>query len=181
MKRAPLREMRFSSGLLALVLCAACASCGSSDHDDDDDGGHFSNTPDTCTQGDNMTAPRLAGAPEATGAETKIGIAWDRGTGVGEQLPATYFERVTLEEKTLVTRTAPAGERAMTIFLSGAPATHAGKTETFSLIFADRNKFTSCTHGGMNDVYSLAVTVTFSSDATSATATFEQKVALGDF
>lgn len=175
MSRAELPEMR----ALLLLVCAVCASCGSSDHDDDDDG--FKGSPDTCSQGDNMTSPRLQGAPEASGAETKIGIAWERGTGVGEQLPAAYFERVTLEEKTLVTKTAAAGERAMTVFLTGAPATHAGKTETFTLLFADRNQFTSCTHGGMKDVYSLAVTVTFSADATSATATFEQKVALGDY
>lgn len=178
MSRAEIAGMR----ALLLLLCAVCANCGSSDHEDGD-GDTFggSKTPDTCSQGDNMTNPRLTGAPEASGAETKLTIAWDRGTGTGEQLPATYFERVTLEEKTIVTKTAPARERAMTVFLTGAPAAHAEKTETFTLLFADRNQFTSCTHGGMKDVYSLAVTVTFSADAASATATFEQKVALGDY
>lgn len=149
----------------------ACLACGSSD-----DGGGVS---DTCTQGDNMTAPRLEGAPEASGAETKVRIAWDRGTVVGEQLPAAYFEQVKAEDAKVVTRTAPAGERAMDVFLSGAPASHGGKTETFTLQFPDRARFTSCRHPGMNDVYDLVVTITFGADGGTATATFEQKVDFG--
>lgn len=173
--------MRSFFRFFALVLCAACASCGSSDQADDRKAeGSFPTTPDTCSQGDNMTAPRLVGAPEPSAGETKVVIAWDRGTGVGERLPATYFERVTLEEDTIVSKTEPAGERALTVFLSGAPSSHAGRTQTFTLLFPDRNQFTDCTHGGMKDVYRLVVAVTFSGDGASATATFEQKVDLGD-
>lgn len=130
-----------------------------------------------------MSAVRLVGDPAdgADAATTVIHIAWDAGTDRGAGLPATYFEKVTLQPKSIVKKTEPAGEREMIVTLDGARSAHAGKTETFSLEFEDRREFISCAHGGMADKYFLSVTVTFSADGSTATATFEQKVALGDY
>jgi hypothetical protein len=150
-----------------IAACLASLGCASSD------------PADTCTQGDNMTAPRLVGRPEATESETELRIAWDRGTVVGERLPASYFEQVSLEERKVATRATSVGEREIAVFLSGVPAAHGGKTETFTLIFPDRNRFTDCRHPGMSDVYELDVAVTFSADGATATAAFEQKIARG--
>lgn len=134
---------------------------------------------DTCTYGDNMTAPRLAAGPEPFGSETRIVIGWDRGTGAGADLPRAYFERVGIADSEVATRAGLLGEREIFVVLRSAPAVHAGKTETCTLVFPDRNEFSDCRHRGMSDVYELAVAVTFSADGESATATFEQNVARG--
>lgn len=196
MIRACGARMRAISVFFALLACASCVSSGSSDRGPGgagstvadagsraraDAGADGPSNADTCTIGDTMTAPRLASPPAAEGANTTLRLAWDPGTGPAADLPASYFEKVKLEEDSIAVAAAPAGAREMIVTLAGAPATHAGKTETFALLFPDRRDFVACGHGGMDDVYRLVVTVTFSSDATSATATFEQKVDLGDF
>ena len=154
------------SSILAIILVA----CSSSEE---------STSRDTCTQGDNMTAPRLAGGPEASAMETKLRITWDRGTLVGEQLPPAYFAAVSLEDRKVASRAESTGEREIAVFLPGEPSTHAAKTESFTLVFPDRARFTSCRHPGMNDVYELIATITFSADGSTATATFEQKISFG--
>jgi hypothetical protein len=127
-----------------------------------------------------MTDPRLVGAPVEKASTTEIRLAWDQGGGKAADLPASYYEKPKLEDGSIVVDTAPVGEREMIITLSGAPSTHAGKTEKFELLFPDRRKFVTCGHVGMDDVYRVIVTVTFSADATSASATFEEDIDLGD-
>jgi hypothetical protein len=189
--------MKRSLAFFALFVCAACATnestsdrsvgyydggSGSSDRGGTDvsDAGPLPNDYGPCEGGSTMTAPRLVGAPVEKSGNTEVRIAWDAGGGKAYDLPATYFEKPKLVDGSIVVDTAPAGEREMLITLSGAPSTHAGKTETINLLFPDRRDFVKCGHPGMEDVYEVIIVITFSADGASATATFDEKVHLGD-
>ena len=126
-----------------------------------------------------MIAPRLVGTPEEKAAKTDVHLAWDRGEGRASELPASYYEKPALEQGAIAVGTETTGEREMVVTLAGAPSTHAGKRETFALLFPDRRNFISCGHAGMDDVYRVTVTITFSADAASATAVFEESIDLG--
>jgi len=67
----------------------------------------------------------------------------------------------------------------MSITLSGPPDSHAGMTDTFTLLFPDRRKFVECWHVGSDDTYRVTISVTFSEDAKTTTATFEGSIDLG--
>src|SRR3972149_1930285 len=53
---------------------------------------------DTCSQGDNMTNPRLVDGLEMIDGEHKMRITWDQGTEKGASLPKAYFEAVRIED-----------------------------------------------------------------------------------
>ncbi len=130
-----------------------------------------------CDEGWTMTSARLVGAPEQNGANTNVHLAWDRGEGDAADLPASYYQKAALKEGTIAVGIETTGERKMVVSLAGAPSAHAGKTETFTLLFPDRRDFISCKHPATDDIYRVTVTITFSSDAASATAVFEESVA----
>ena len=136
---------------------------------------------DTCTQGENMTDPRLVAGLEGTEGEARIRITWDQGTGVGAQLPPAYFQAVGLSTPSeYVSSVALTAEREITVeFDDLTELLVAGKPLELSLIFPDRRAFIACSHAGMDDRYYLNITLQFSSEGALEQVKFEQGIHYG--
>ena len=173
---AELKKVLLRSSLLALAFTASCSS--GSNNDDSGTGG------DTCTQGTNMTSPALAGGLEQSGSGAmSVRILWARGSGRGAELPATYFDRITIEgnDAAAVSQTAHTQEREITLTFANLTASLSGKsTLKFSLVFPDRTEFILCGHPGMPDRYLLDVSLSFDADKQISGSTLLQRIELGD-
>ncbi|MCB0212008.1 MAG: hypothetical protein KDJ52_21885 [Anaerolineae bacterium] len=136
---------------------------------------------DTCSQGDNMTNPRLVDGLEVLDDGYTVRLTWDEGTEQGTALPKSYFEAVTVEDELgIVQSIGLTHEREITINFADLPAyLQKKKSIDLSLIFPDREQFISCHHPGMADRYLLTMSLTFTQENELDKVTFKQVVRLG--
>lgn len=167
MKRA---FQKLSVFLLIGIVVASTPGCSASD---------------TCTQGDNMTDPRVSGTFDSAAADPEFTITWDTGTERGADLPNDYFAQVELSAETsaevvpLIESVTYSEPRNITVsFNDIAPYLAEQDTLTFTLEFPDRIRYIDCTHPGMGDNYLLEVTLNFSRGEFTG-ANFRQVVQLG--
>jgi hypothetical protein len=126
----------------ALMLClAAGSSCT-----------------DTCQGGSNFSNVRFAAAP--TSGSTQLALQFDPGTGNGAQLPASYYQAVSVrapggDAGTRVTSASSPDAGLLQLELSGA----LGAGVQTDLAFGDRKGVISCSHPGADDTYLLHVGV----------------------
>ena len=139
---------------------------------------------DTCTQGDNMTDPRIVDGLEDADTGHQIRISWDAGTEEGALLPDAYFEAVQLEvseelTNIVVSATATAA-REITVGLAGMTTyLESEDALSFTLVFPDRRDFIDCFHLGMDDRYNLDATLIFTTAGALDQADLDQTVFLG--
>ena len=158
---------------LAWILLAV-AACG-------DDTGD-----DTCSTGENMTNPRVTGEPDALSDAPELRIAWDAGTGRGNELPASYFDAVSVAPETdpavvgSIAAVEHSTEREITVRFQDI-STLAGQPGGLALTleFPDRREFIDCTHPGMEDRYLLDVQLTFDATGKVASSQLTERVQLG--
>ena len=159
---------------LAWILLAVVA-CG-------DDTGD-----DTCTSGENMTNPRVTGEPDALSAAPELRIAWDAGSGRGNELPPSYFDAVSVAPETdaavvdSIAAVEHPTERELAVRFHEL-STFAGQAAGlgFTLQFPDRRGFIDCTHPGMEDRYLLDVQLTFDAAGKVTSSQLTERVQLGD-
>ncbi|MCB9078449.1 MAG: hypothetical protein H6631_12695 [Anaerolineaceae bacterium] len=136
---------------------------------------------DTCSQGENMTNPRLVDGLEVLDDGYRVRITWDQGTKQGTRLPKRYFEAVSVEDKLgIVQSISLTDEREITIkFIGLSSYLQKKKSVDLSLIFPDREQFIACRHPGMSDMYLLKLSLTFTDENELDQVTFEQSVRFG--
>lgn len=141
---------------------------------------------DTCTQGDNMTNPRMGGSFDALAAAPELLIVWDIGTERGAELPDSYFAAVTVDYetddavKTLITSVAYTSQREITVTFNDLTAYIVSNTMLdFTLAFPDRDAFIDCTHPGSRDRYLLDVSLVFDASANLVSFDFVERKELG--
>ncbi|MBK9054274.1 MAG: hypothetical protein IPL78_26210 [Chloroflexi bacterium] len=133
-------------------------------------------TPKDCTEGDNMTEPRLLDDGLQADGTVQVRIVWEQGTGCGADLGNDYFEKVTLaDDLGLVESVTLTAEREITLIFAEPPA---ADSFDLALLFPDRIEFVECTHPGMRDQYELSVSFQVAADG-HIEANFEQKIHFG--
>lgn len=148
----------------------------------------FAKFKDTCTQGDNMSDPRISGNFDAAAVQPELHIVWDLGTGRGADLPPEYFSEVQVatyetEEQvvSLIREVTHSAERELIVRFSDLnPYLAEHDVLSFSLAFPDRMGFIDCRHPGMLDRYLLRATLTFD-ESTLTDASIEQVFIGGAF
>lgn len=141
---------------------------------------------DNCTQGDNMTDPRVSGSFDASLPAPDLRIVWDQGTLRGADLPSDYFDEVLLSVRTdpdvaaLVGGVERSAERAFTVMFTDL-SSYLESSESIDLIleFPDRLGFVSCSHSGMRDRYFLEISLVFDAENNLVDATFVQTIFFG--
>jgi hypothetical protein len=160
--------------LLAILAALGLPACG------DDD----SANPDTCSQGDNMSNPRVADGFDPAALEPELHVVWDRGSGRGAELPDHYFAEVELsagtgsEIRAVVQSVEHSAAREITVrFDAQALATLIQRQNQFviSLAFPDRHTVIDCKHPGMADMYLLDVLLVFESGELSRSQATQRK------
>jgi len=144
--------------------------------------------PDTCTDGENMTDPRIVAGLEPAPGGSAMRITWDPGTSAGAQLPSDYFAAVKLSAETapevqsLIPSVTLTGERELSVRFRtlGAYLDTHGNALDFTLAFPDRRDFISCVHPGMSDEYRLKVQLRFNAQRQLEHAELAEQVSLGD-
>lgn len=136
---------------------------------------------DTCSQGQNMTNPRLVDGLEVLDDGHRVRLTWDQGTEKGASLPNSYFEAVSVEDESgIVQSISLTDEREITVKFTGLSSyLQKKKSVDLSLIFPDREQFITCRHPGMRDTYLLKMSLTFTDEHELDKVTFEQSVRLG--
>lgn len=163
-----------------VVLMVACSDDSSSTSGSTTTGSSGSSGSDTCSGGQNMTNPVIAGPVAPDGDGTRVRITWELGTGRGADLPAKYFDAPVASPAAQVDRVEHVSERELDVVLNGAPSTQAGKTLAITLDFRDRRTVLDCKHPGMEDHYILELTLTFGGDGSLASSKLEEKFIAGD-
>jgi hypothetical protein len=144
---------------------------------------------DTCTQGNNMSNPRIAGAFDATIDTPKLTIIWDIGTERGTELPDKYFAEVKLQtivkdslDVPLINSVSFQSNPKSIEVLFGDLTTFLTSNEPlgFVLDFPDREGYIVCSHPGGPDTYMLNVTLKFDKGQFAVAELKETKV-LGPF
>jgi len=144
--------------------------------------------PDTCTQGDNMTDPRLVNDLEPANGASQVRITWDPGTGVGADLPDAYFSAVNLGESAgtpitqsdLIRSVQLTASRELTVTFQDTFVPATVGMANFRLFFPDRRDFITCSHPGDTDRYFLDVTLELTPEGTVRNAALEQGKQLGE-
>ena len=168
------KAMRIAATAALVGSYIVVAGCGASDYG-----------PDTCNDGTTMRDPALGALLDVDGAQPRMTIGWQPGVGRGAELPAAYFEAVeavaSAELAALIATVSYVDPREL--HLTFAPLTNYLAQHdrlAFALRFPDRAAFIDCTHPGSADAYLLEVEIVFDSDLEVLTATFNERVLLGD-
>lgn len=155
-----------------LSLLCALAACSSAD--------------DTCTGGDNMSNPRIADGFDPRAATPELQLLWDRGTGPGAGLPASYFDAVRVSDRRpgherVVSATHVAAQeiRIRLSAVAGAAYLEDDVDLSFTLEFPDRELALDCTHPGTSDSYLVEITLQLR-HGTLAGSSVRQTVQFGD-
>jgi hypothetical protein len=140
---------------------------------------------DTCSDGDNMSNPRISEGVDLTVQSPELHLTWERGTGIGATLPDSYFDSIRPSEldvsREVIQSAQHIAPREILIQLAREELIRNLEKSSelkLTLWFPDRRSTIPCTHPGTADMYIVNITLEVQAGLL-ARATVQQSVYLG--